>query len=185
MQSSTPFPATSSLSPSLSSSAASPISQIFSQNLSQKPERLGKLKTGNGQPVQQSSKKPSKTKKKSNKNKKDGNNNNNDSGERRQQNLFGVVVEGGDEQLRRQGKQQKQPPLTFVTSDLVGSPSSSSVSKLLGRQVKNAIPGFPTGLPSQVPEGVRIALESAQIGKSSCVVVVVVVFDVVVIDCVC
>lgn len=33
-----------------------------------------------------------------------------------------------------------------------------------GRQVKNAIPGFPTGLPSQVPEGVRIALESAQIG---------------------
>jgi len=176
--STTPFPASSSLGPTPSSSAASTFSQIFSQNLSQSPEKLGKLKTGNGQPVEQSSNKPGKNKKKNNKSKKDGNknNNNDDNDERRQQNLFGVVVDGEEEQLRRQGKQKKQPPLTFVTSDLIGSPSSSSVSKLAGRQVKNAIPGFPTGLPSQVPEGVRIALESAQIGKSNTVFVVL-VFD--------
>ena len=68
---------------------------------------------------------------------------------------------------KRQGKQNKQPPLTFISPDLQASSSSNSVSKLSGRQV-NKIDGFPNGLPAQVPEGVRIALESAQRGKQIC-----------------
>ena len=157
MQNTTPFPQTfpTTQTPSLPSSAA-PNGGVFSQNLSLKPakeQRQGKLKTGNGQPVQQSSKKPSKKKNK----KSDKKSNSSD----RQVTLFDVALV---EPVKRQGKQSKQPPLTFVTSDLIASPSSS-VSKLAGRQLNANIPGFPNGLPSQVPEGVRIALVSAQRGK--------------------
>ena len=157
VQNTTPFPQTfpTTQTPSLPSSAA-PNGGVFSQNLSLKPakeQRQGKLKTGNGQPVQQSSKKPSKKKNK----KSDKKSNSSD----RQVTLFDVELV---EPVKRQGKQSKQPPLTFVTSDLIASPSSS-VSKLAGRQLNANIPGFPNGLPSQVPEGVRIALVSAQRGK--------------------
>jgi hypothetical protein len=152
VQSTTPFPQSfpaTTRQPAFPASAAAPtVSQKLVLNSDQ---RSGRLKTGNGQPVQQSSRSS-----KSKKNKKSKNKNSSNT-------LFGVEVpESGSE--KRQGKQSKQPPLTFLNPDLQTSSSSNSVSKLSGRQV-NKIDGFPNGLPAQVPEGVRIALESAQRGN--------------------
>lgn len=163
VQSTTPFPQTF---PVTANTPSFPTSAAAAPNRSQKlvlnsgnDQRFGKLRTGNGQPVKQNSVKPSKSKK--NKKSKNNNNdiNNNDI-------LFGVELVDSVSQ-KRQGKQNKQPPLTFISPDLQASSSSNSVSKLSGRQV-NKIDGFPNGLPAQVPEGVRIALESAQRGKQIC-----------------
>ena len=130
-------------------SAAAVASQKLVLNSNQS---FGRLKTGNGQPVPQESKPP-----KGKKNKKNKNKNKNENV------LFGVeIVDQVSE--KRQGKQSKQPTLTFLNPDLQASSSSNSLSKLSGRQ-PNKIPGFPSGLPAQVPEGVRIALQSAQIGE--------------------
>ena len=162
-QSTTPFPQSfqaTTAQPAFPTSAAA---TTFSQNLILNDQRSGKLRTGNGQPVKQSSRSP-----KSKKNKKNKTKGNNDSGNI----LFGVEINDAPAVVseKRQGKQssrvqQQQPPLTFLNPDLQTSPSSKSLSKLSGRQV-NKIDGFPNGLPAQVPEGVRIALESAQRGNS-------------------
>ena len=167
-QSTTPFPQSfpaTTAQPAFPSSAAA---TTLSQNLVLNDQRSGKLRTGNGQPVEQSSSKSPKSKKnKKNKNKSNRNQDSNDSGDSSNI-LFGVEInDAPSASLKRQGKQssrQQQPPLTFLNPDLQSSPSSKSLSKLSGRQV-NKIDGFPNGLPAQVPEGVRIALESAQRGN--------------------
>ena len=68
-----------------------------------------------------------------------------------------------------------EPSLTFLKSE--SNQNNQIVQNLqtnfelrTGRQTntdKVVVPGFPNGLPSQVPEGVKIALASAQRGKKS------------------
>ena len=163
VQSTTPFPQTfqaTAQTPSFPTSAAASQKLVLNSG-NGNDQKFGKLRTGNGLPVKQDSVKPPKSKKnkKSKQNNNNNNNNNNDI-------LFGVELVDSVGQ-KRQGKENKQPPLTFISPDLTASSSSNSLSKLSGRQV-NKIDGFPNGLPAQVPEGVRIALESAQRGKLSC-----------------
>ena len=67
-----------------------------------------------------------------------------------------------------------EPSLTFLKSE--SNQNNQIVQNLqtnfelrTGRQTntdKVVVPGFPNGLPSQVPEGVKIALASAQRGKN-------------------
>ena len=66
-----------------------------------------------------------------------------------------------------------EPSLTFLKSE--SNQNNQIVQNLqtnfelrTGRQTntdKVVVPGFPNGLPSQVPEGVKIALATAQRGK--------------------
>lgn len=114
-------------------------------------QKFGRLKTGNGLEVEQTSAPPKKSGKKGKK-KQGGERDRKDKGQ--QLNLLDVEL------IEQSGRQP--PTLTFVSPDLLTSSSSNSPSKILGQQVK--VPGFPNGLPAQVPEGVRIALASAQRG---------------------
>ena len=105
-----------------------------------------KLRTSNG-PVEQTPFRPKKNKKKKNKKKKNK--------EKVVQNAEELVTE-----LRRQGKTALGPSLSFAGNTINDFRT--------GRQTntdKVVVPGFPNGLPSGAPEGVKIALASAQRGN--------------------
>ena len=105
-----------------------------------------KLRTSNG-PVEQTPFKPKKNKK-NKKNKKKNK-------KVVQQNAEELVTE-----LRRQGKTAVGPSLSFAGNTINDFRT--------GRQTntdKVVVPGFPNGLPSGAPEGVKIALASAQRGN--------------------
>ena len=106
-----------------------------------------KLRTSNG-PVEQTPFRPKKNKKKNNKKK---------NKEKVVQNAEELVTE-----LRRQGKTALGPSLSFAGNTINDFRT--------GRQTntdKVVVPGFPNGLPSGAPEGVKIALASAQRGNFS------------------
>jgi hypothetical protein len=121
-------------------------------------QKLGQLKTSNG-PVQQQQqvfrpKRPKKKKKDKKSNKKSAE-------------LAAANAEDLVNELKRQGKDSLGPSLTFLTSSSKQR-INSNFDFRTGRQVntdKVVVPGFPNGLPSGTPEGVKLALASAVRGK--------------------